>query len=82
MTLPYLHKCAKCGESWWDAHVCATDVKLMPFIPKAAPSVKQRELTDDQIESIYLHVYNSGFSERNFELAFARAVLAAAKGGV
>ena len=31
MTVPYLHKCAKCGESWWDAHVCATDAYVTPI---------------------------------------------------
>jgi hypothetical protein len=30
MSIPYLHKCAKCGESWWDAHVCAQDLKIKP----------------------------------------------------
>jgi len=40
MSIPYLHKCAKCGVDWWDAHVCAQDVKVapMPRITTEMPS--------------------------------------------
>ncbi len=38
-----------------------------------------RELSDDDIEEVYLKVYNEGFHGRNLENAFARAILKAAR---
>ena len=40
------------------------------------------KLTNDEIRAIYTRTYNEGHHGRDFENAFARAVLAAAKGGV
>ena len=50
-------------------------VRKMALYAAPAPL---RELSDDEIQEVYLKVHSDGFIGRNLETAFARAVLKAA----
>ena len=87
MTTPYLHKCAKCGESWWDAHVCAKEISItFPSGPwskeaemreswKAAQPVEQREV-------ILRFMADKGYYLGKESMDELMSMLAADKGGV
>jgi hypothetical protein len=46
MSTPYQIVCQKCGASWWDAHVCAQDVKIKPTGLTFVPWSKEVEMRE------------------------------------
>jgi hypothetical protein len=43
MTHPQTQRCAKCGQDWWDAHVCPPEPKKTSWYVGALPLGNQKD---------------------------------------
>ena len=51
---PYMQRCAVCGESWWDSHVCPKSLPAV-FAPLPAPLLTEqrvREIVREELAHI------------------------------
>lgn len=70
MSLPITQRCARCGESWWDSHVCP-----QTSVPAAKPvgDAEALRLQRDQLAAALRKVLDARELEARTAFAYANA---------